>query len=65
MFAAYTTGPRVVAELDASLETVVGDLVTPPAAGERDQAVSRVAGRRDPELLAKPAARSAVVRDPR
>ena len=32
-------------------------------AGERDQAIAHVPGRRDPKLLAEPAARPAVIRD--
>jgi hypothetical protein len=53
----------VVAEFHAALESVLEDLGEPTPLRERDHAPADVPGRCDPELLAKPAARPAVVSD--
>jgi hypothetical protein len=54
---------RVVAEFDTALEPVVEDVGQPLAFSECDEAVAHVSRRRDPELVAQPAARPAIVRD--
>src|SRR5215217_100924 len=53
----------VVVQVPRRLETVVEDLGQPAAPRERDQAAPDVAGRRDPQLLAKASARASVISD--
>ena len=53
----------MVVQVPWRLEAVVEDLGQPAAPRERDQAVPHVAGGRNPELLAEPAAGSPIIRD--